>query len=159
MATLVLALLAPFGAEWLLGRRPRLAAVALAAGLLTTLACSLPLRRDAGGHVREAAAWVRANGGGARLHTNSLQLAYLSGAPVAWPLVTRAALTGPLDGSASRPGDLWAVRLTPADAPIRARLDALPSFAPRAVFEGEGGDAVRIYACTASAGCRSGSGE
>ena len=99
-ATLVLALLAPFGAAWLLDRAPRRATVALAVLLAATLFSSLPRDDRSGAHVRAAAAWVRDHGGGARLHTNSLQVAYLSGAPVDWPLVHLAAtVNGAVDGA------------------------------------------------------------
>ena len=158
-ATLVIALLAPFGAGWLLQRAPRWSAVALAAVLAATLVGSLPLDDRSATHVRAAAAWVRDNGRGARLHTNSLQVAYLSGAPVDWPRVHLATVNGAVDGSDFRPGDLWAVRFGAGDAALRRRVDAMTAFQPRAAFEGPGGDAVRIYACTGSAGCRAASGE
>jgi hypothetical protein len=154
-ATLVLAVFAAFGAAWAAGRS-RAAAVAVVLALAVTLAASLPLRRPREDHVREAAAWIRAHGGGARLHTNSLQVAWLSGARVDWPLVHQANVKGPIDGAALRPGDLWAVRVGPEGGALRGRLAATPHFAPRAAFEGPGGDAVLVYACTSPAGCISG---
>ena len=154
VATLVLGLLAPFGAAWLLDRGPRWTGAVLAAALVATAAFSLP-RDTSAPHVRAAAAWVRDHGGGARLRTNSLQVAYLSRAPVDWTRVRLAAVGGSLDAAGQ--GELWVVRIAPADARLRARLDA--SFTPRATFAGPGGDAVRIYACTASAGCTVGPGE
>jgi hypothetical protein len=158
VATLVLGLLAPFGAAWLLDRGPRWTGAALAAALVATAVLGLPRGDASAPHVRAAAAWVRDHGGGAPLRTNSLQVAYLSRAPVDWPRVRLAAVGDPLDGAASRPGDLWVVRIPRADGVLRARLDALASFTPRASFEGPDGDAVRIYACTASAGCTVGPG-
>ena len=157
-ATLVLALLAPFGAAWIVARAPRWGAAVVGAALVLTLAASVPLGDTSGAHVRAAARWVRDNAHGAKLRTNSPQIAYLSGAAVDLPLVQQALVNGALDGSQFRPGDLWAVRVAPGDAALRRRLEAMPSFARRASFEGAGGDAVYVYACSAEAGCRAGSG-
>lgn len=157
LATLVLSLWAPFGLAWLLrpdaGRAARTAVVLLGVALAASLALGPPLRHRGDGHVREAAAWVRANGRGARLHTNSLQVAYLSGAAVDWPLVRGAAINGALDGSVAEAGSLWAVRVPPGDAALRRRLDAMRLYRREAAFEGRDGDAVLVYTCTGAAGC------
>ena len=159
-ATLVLSLFAPFGAAWLIERGgPRASRVtqgAVAAVLAGSLALTLPVRRPSEGHVRAAAAWIRDNGGGARLHTNSLQLAYLSGSRVDWPLVHAANVNGPMDGAVMQAGDLWAVRVAPAQDGLRRRLERLRRFRPRASFAGPDGDAVFVYTCTGAAGCTSG---
>jgi hypothetical protein len=160
-ATLVLSLWAPFGLAVLLRRDAppawRMAGLAAAAGLAATLVVSLPMRETTGDHLRQAAGWIREHAPAGRLHTNSLQLAYLAGRPVDWRLVRNAAVNGALDGDVAARGETWAVRVAPEDAVLRARLDAMKQFTPAASFKAEDGDEVRIYACTGAAGCISGS--
>lgn len=152
-ATLVLSAWAPFALAWLAVRSRALAAAALAA-LALTLVLSLPLRGPGEGHVREAAEWIRQNAPGARLHTNSLPLAYASGAPVDWNLVHRAAMRGAGDGAPLSTGDLWAVRIPAGDDAQRRRLDTV-RMERAASFVGADGDAVFVYRCRAAA-CASG---
>jgi hypothetical protein len=147
-ATLVACAWAPAGLEWLLKRGARVA-TALAVALAATVASSLPLRAGRGEPVLAAADWVRANARGGRLHTNSLQVAYYSGAAVDWPRVNHANVHGPWDGVALAAGDVWAVRVDRSDAESRARMDAAPGFRRAAEFVGDGGDAVRVLVCVA----------
>ena len=114
------------------------------------------MRRPSEDHVRAAAAWIRDNGGGARLHTNSLQIAYLSGSRVNWPLVHVANVNGPMDGAQIQAGDLWAVRVGPGQDVLRQQLEQLHEFRPRASFTGADGDAVFVYTCAGAVTCISG---
>lgn len=158
-ATLVLGAWAPFGLAGLTranAARSRAIAVAAAAALVLTLATSLPLRPAAENHVREAAAWIRQNAGTARLHTNSLQIAYHSGSRVDWHLVRNAAVNGPWDGVRMASGDVWAVRVGPGQDDLRQRLENARSLQRSASFVGPDGDAVFVYRCRAVA-CVSGS--
>jgi hypothetical protein len=158
-ATLVLCAWAPFGLASLVraGAPSRRAAATGAAALLAlALAASLPFRPAPAPHIREAAAWIRANAGGARLHTNSLQLAYHSRAKVDWHVVNNAAVNGAWDGVMLRQGDLWAVRVGPGEDAERLRLEQARQLQRRASFVGPDGDAVYVYGCSAVA-CVSGS--
>jgi hypothetical protein len=154
-ATLVLAAWAVFGLSWLVARG-RGWAIAAGLALALTLAFSLPVRPPRESHVRDAAEWIRRNAAGARLHTNSLQLAYASGAPVDWPLVHNAAMHGAWDGAALANGELWAVRVAPSDDAQRGRLSGTRLLERVASFVGADGDAVFVYRCRAAA-CVSGS--
>ena len=159
-ATLVVSLFAPFGAAWLVDRvGPRASRVVLGAVwavLAGSLLLSLPVRRPSDDHVRAAAEWIRDNGGGARLYTNSLQIAYASGSRVDWPLVHVANVNGPMDGARMQAGDLWAVRVGPGQDGLRQRLEQLRQFQPRASFAGPHGDAVFVYTCAGAPVCTSG---
>ncbi len=158
-ATLVLSVWAPFGLGWLLrpggpgGRRAAGGVLALA--LFASLALNLPVRPPPEDHVLAAANWIRLNGRGARLHTNSLQLAYESGAPVVWNLVNHAQVHGALDGVGVAANEVWAVRIAPGDTALGVRLSQTRKFRPAASFVGADGDAVLIFRCAAEV-CLSG---
>ena len=154
-ATLVLCAWAPFGLAWLL-RASRLAAGLAAAALAATLIVSVALRPPPDRHVREAADWIRHNTGGARLHTNSLQLAYHSGKPVDWHRVNNAAVYGAWDGAPLGEGDVWAVRVGPGEDAALRRLAQVQKLQRGVSFTGPDGDAVFVYRCRAAA-CVSGS--
>jgi hypothetical protein len=158
-ATLLLCAWAPFGLAWLVRAGApwrRAAGIAAATMLAVALLASLPLRPAPEGHVREAAAWIRENAGGARLHTNSLQLAYHSGSRVDWHLENNAAVNGAWDGARLEQGDVWAVRIGAAEDAQRRKLAQARQMQRRAAFEAPDGDAVYVYRCSAAA-CFSGS--
>lgn len=154
-ATLVLGVWAALGLAWLFERSRPLAILA-AVALALTLATSLPLRRGHEGHVRAAAAWIEENAPGARVHTNSLQLAYASRARVDWKLVQNAAMNGAWDNVPLALGDVWAVRIAPGDEAQRRRLDDTRFLERAAAFPSADGDVVFVYRCRAAA-CVSGS--
>jgi hypothetical protein len=158
-ATLVLCAWAPFGLAWLTragAPLSRVAAAALGVMLALTLVVSVPVRPASEGHVREAAAWIRQNAGASRLHTNSLQLAYYSGARVNWHEVLNSAFNGPWFGAPMGQDDVWAVRVAPGQDEVRKRLDQVRLLQRRASFVGPDGDAVLVYSCSAVS-CVSGS--
>ena len=156
-ATLVLALLAPFGAAWLLDRAPRRAAVALAR----------PARRH---RSSRACPWGQV--GRARARRRGVGARPRRGRPAphqqpAGRVPERGAgglAAGPSRGRERRRGR----RALPAGRPVGGAArrrgtracatgwSRRRAFTPRATFEGPDGDAVRIYACTASAGCTAG---
>lgn len=152
-ATLVLSLGAPFGLGWLLRAhgswRRRLVGSAFGVALIGSLLVSLPVRQAREHHLRDAAEWVRGNAPGARLHTNSLQIAYESGASVSLNLVYQAQIHGAFDGVAVFRGDIWAVRVEPHQAEVRARLGRARKFRPAALFVSDDGDAIFLFKCAA----------
>ena len=157
-ATLVMCTWAPFGVQWLIRGDARFArgfAAAGAALLAILLILNLPLQPVPEDHVRAAAAWIRHNAGASRLHTNSYQVAYHSGARVNWRHVRDAAVNGPWDRVPMGRDDIWAVRVARGQDEMRKRL-ALPLLLQRrASFEGPDGDVVFVYSCSAVA-CFSG---
>lgn len=152
-ATLLLSLCAPFGLGWLLhphgSGRGRLVGSVFGVALIGALLVSLPVRRAREDHIRDAAEWVRGNARGARLHTNSLQLAYESGASVSLNLVYQAQIHGAFDEVAVLRGDIWAVRVEPHQGEVTARLGRARKFRPAALFVGEGGDSIFLFKCAA----------
>jgi hypothetical protein len=158
-ATLVLSVWAPFGLGWLLevggprGRRAFGGLLALA--LVASLALNLPLRPPPEDHLLAAANWIRGNARGAFFHTNSLQIAYASGASVALGLVYYAQVHGALDGVGIPANGIWAVRVAPGDPALVMRLEQTRKFKPEAKFVGAAGDTVLIFRCVADA-CRTG---
>jgi len=152
-ATLVLAVWAPFGLGWLLEtdatRGRRVAGGLLALALVASLALNLPLRPPSEDHLLAAANWIRDNARGAPLHTNSLQIAYASGVPVAWGVVYHAQVHGALDGVGIAENGIWAVRVPAEDPALSTRLDQSRKFKPVAKFVGADGDTILIFRCAA----------
>ena len=153
-ATLVLSVLAPFGLGWLLdpaGPRGRRATGGFfVAALALTLALSLPLQTPPKDQILAAAGWIRENAGGVRVHSNSLQIAYESGATlVDWSAVTESQVHGAANGVRLPSSAIWAVRVTPEERGLLPQLERSKVFRRVAIFGGAKGEVVMVFVCAA----------
>lgn len=152
LATLLLSILAPAGLALFFApaasARRRFAGLLLAAALVGTAILNFPLKAKSEDQILAAADWIRTQAPGAKLHTNSLQLAYRSGARVDWNAVQHAQMSGRPGVVLASAGDLWSLHLPPG-ASLPSATPSNPGFDLVTSFPGPEGDVLGIYRCAA----------